>query len=437
MKKIAVAAILLFAVFATNTFGQTTAEELVKKGGEYFDKGDYANAITAYSESIKLDSTNSYAYWGRGDCYLNTGNYNAAIADYSKVITDMPYTARIYIDFDSDKIIKDEPIAYVYINRGRAYIGTKNYDAAIADFNKAFSLNSDSLNPIDYIFRGIAYGAKGLYHKAIADFKTGLEKGFDPSGFTVDKTNKADMWFCGAMYMEIIVNRFLGKNDVVTKYENWLKTVSDKDKVTRQEIEAFYRDNIRSLISDVMDEEFNKFSFPLRNLSADRTYNSVLSRNYKTGEYVLSYERPENKNSRKELSAQTLNALLVAMRNKKTDNKPDFVQFDLDTVRTQAALIPAAVLSNTALNEVKDILTNFYINPNAGTYTCVKETHIVLSNAIISTKNIRYGDVYHAYERVIYAFNEGLVQKVIDDVRVSSTVTTLTREQQRRLVESR
>jgi hypothetical protein len=52
------------------------------------------------------------------------------------------------------------------------------------------------------------------------------------------------------------INRFLGKADVVTAYENRLKTVCDKNGVTRAEVEAFYRQNIGSLIAEVVDAEF-------------------------------------------------------------------------------------------------------------------------------------------------------------------------------------
>jgi tetratricopeptide (TPR) repeat protein len=206
MKKVIAVAVFLFAVVVSGTFGQTTADEWFKKAGEYFNSGDYANAITAYSEAIKRDSTNLDAYYFRSFAYYQIKNYDAAIADCNTVINGAP-----------------------------------NF-------------------PTVYVARGDSYGAKGIYHKAASDYRTGLEKGYDinGSGFTIDKSSKADMWFCGAMYMEIAINRFLGKSDVVTKYENWLKTVCDKTNVTRAEVEAFYRNGIRSLISEAVDEEAAK-----------------------------------------------------------------------------------------------------------------------------------------------------------------------------------
>jgi hypothetical protein len=204
MKKILLVAVFLFGIAASGAFGQSTEDEWFKKAGEYFNSGDYANAVTAYGETIKRNSSNLDAYLFRSFAYYQIKNYDAAIADCNAVIKGAP------------------------------------------DF------------PNVYVVRGDAYGAKGIYHKAAADYQTGLAKGYDPGRFAVDKSSKADMWFCGAMYMEIAVNRFLGKSDVVTKYENWLKTACDKNSVSRAEVETFYRQNIGGLIAEVVDKYYGE-----------------------------------------------------------------------------------------------------------------------------------------------------------------------------------
>jgi len=242
MKKKIIALVILGLVVASGAFGQTTADEWYSKGREYRRNKDYANAITAFSEAIKLDSTRTAPYLNRGYCYFELKNYNAAIADYSTAIKINPN----WTD--------------AYWSRGFTYYQLKNYDAAIADYSTY--IGKEPENPFAYAVRGDLYGAKGIFHKAVPDYIKGFEKGYEPNDYSVDKTNKADMWFCGALYMEIVVNRFLGKSDVVTKYENFLKTVCDKNKVTRAEVEAYYRNGIRSLISDIVDEEFKEITVP-------------------------------------------------------------------------------------------------------------------------------------------------------------------------------
>jgi Tfp pilus assembly protein PilF len=213
----------------------------VNRGDAYFNKGDYDKAIADYSESIRIAPDKNLAYISRGDAYIKKGDYNKAIADFSEAIKHG------ISNLDT------------YWFRSFAYYHTKNYDAAVADCTTVIQRNPDF--PHAYVVRGDAYGAKGLYHKAVADYRTGFEKGYDPSGFVVDKSSKADMWFCGAMYMEITVNRFLGNSAVVTKYENWLKTVCDKSNITRAEVETFYRQNIGALIAPTyMDMQAARFT---------------------------------------------------------------------------------------------------------------------------------------------------------------------------------
>jgi hypothetical protein len=61
-----------------------------------------------------------------------------------------------------------------------------------------------------------------------------------------------------ALYQDIQVLRFLATNQAVERYEGMLRFVCDRNGVTRAEIEAFYRNNIRALVSQVVDEEFGK-----------------------------------------------------------------------------------------------------------------------------------------------------------------------------------
>jgi hypothetical protein len=322
MKKLIVL-VYLFVLIVTNTFGQTTAAEWLKKADEYFDKGDYTNAIKAYSETIKRDDSEPAAYFFRGLAYYQTNNYDAAISDLNIVTNEIP-----------------------------------DYSAT-------------------YTVRGDVYGAKGLYHKAVADYKIGLEKGYDPSGFIVDKTEKSSMWFCGAMYMEIVINRFLGNSGAVNKYENWLKIVCDKNKISRAEVETFYRDNIRSLIAGAVNEEFNKFNFTLeRGSIVPHTIYYSITRNQQNGKFELTYKSTLTQNQTRIITGNTTEELVREMQSGK--NKSDFDQKMIDDIRTVPALIPTVVYADwkqkgvaggvDALALITETVTNFYIDPIRANY---------------------------------------------------------------------
>ncbi|MDR0638538.1 MAG: tetratricopeptide repeat protein [Spirochaetaceae bacterium] len=353
------------------------------KAGEYYNSGDYAGAITAYSEAITRGSTNLDAYWFRGFAYIQTKHYDAAIADFDTVINRNPTFA------------------------------------------------------VGYIARGDAYGAKGAYLSAIADYKTGLEKGYDPSGFSVDKSSKADMWFCGAMFIEITVNRFLGKSDVVAKYEGWLKTAGDKNKVTRAEVETFYRQNIGGLISTAVDEEFNKISFLLENSKTNpvRDHISVLTRDPKTGQYTLSYRGVYTNEKIRTIKGNTLEALSSEMRN--GQYKSDFDETGIQAVRARAALIPAVVLSGAALSEAKNILVNFYTNPSQATYNALKDMNVVYRDTNINFGDIKYTYVEESCKSAFSALNHDLRQKIVRDSLQQTRYTVISKAQADRLVQLR
>jgi len=181
-----------------------------------------------------------------------------------------------------------------------------------------------------------------------------------------------------------------------------------------------------------VDEEFNKISFLLENYSTNSkfSYNAVLTRNPQNGEYKLSYERPDIPNSKKELSALSLETLLSTLQ-----NSGDFVPTAINAVKAQAALIPAVALSDAALDEAKTILTNFYITPSATTYNAVKEVHTLFIDKRVATGKVIYWLALLDYVGVLEGLNAGLAKKVTDDK--NNSVTALSADQQKRLVQLR
>ena len=61
----------------------------------------------------------------------------------------------------------------VYVTRGYAYSGKRQYDLAIADFTRAIQLKPD--NAFAYRNRGLAYTLKGQDDLAIADFNRAIQ----------------------------------------------------------------------------------------------------------------------------------------------------------------------------------------------------------------------------------------------------------------------
>lgn len=94
-------------------------------------------------------------YQKRAVGYIVKGEYDLAVADYSKVIELKP-------DDTS-----------TYLNRGLAFYNKKSYDLAIADYNKVIELNPKE--PMAYLNRGESHEKMGNLQKAISDYQKATE----------------------------------------------------------------------------------------------------------------------------------------------------------------------------------------------------------------------------------------------------------------------
>jgi tetratricopeptide (TPR) repeat protein len=89
-------------------------------------RGDYQGAIADYTRAIELNPKFDKAYFNRGLTKDNLGDYSAAIADYSKSLEILPN------DFDA------------YNNRGVSKGKLGDYSAAMADFNRALKIDPNN-----------------------------------------------------------------------------------------------------------------------------------------------------------------------------------------------------------------------------------------------------------------------------------------------------
>ncbi|GBR72756.1 hypothetical protein NO1_0246 [Candidatus Termititenax aidoneus] len=177
-----------------------------------------------------------------------------------------------------------------------------------------------------------------------------------------------------AVLKELTEIRFLDPSNTaaVGRYEGMLRFISERNGVSRAEIDAYYRQGIGALIAAEVDAQFNKISFLIdRTKTVGSSYGAVLTRNTQN-QYILSYEGYFNGAiSTKTLSGASLDDLLAKMAGNR-----DFVQDDINQVRSQAALIPATLFNRwrgytpSMVNPYElltNALVNFYLDPNGRT----------------------------------------------------------------------
>ena len=134
-------------------------ESCVKKG--------YASK--APEERIEYN-TKAIEYWRYRD-----GNKNKAIASHNRGFAygELKQYDKAIADFDKAIELNPEDVHVDYRNRGVAYRKLKQYDKAIADYDKAIELNPKDADT--YHNRGFAYDELKQYDKAIADYDKAIK----------------------------------------------------------------------------------------------------------------------------------------------------------------------------------------------------------------------------------------------------------------------
>ncbi|MFN8496577.1 MAG: tetratricopeptide repeat protein [Anaerolineae bacterium] len=139
----------------------TNAQAYFDRAEMYRDQGDYQSAIPDYTRATLLLPGYAPAYSGLANCYLDSGDSVRALENYNKAI-----------ELDKDP--------YDIMDRGQIYVEQGNLEAAIKDFTEAIRLKPDL--SWAYYYRGLAYGRQKDNEKAVADLKQAASLDSDLKG---------------------------------------------------------------------------------------------------------------------------------------------------------------------------------------------------------------------------------------------------------------
>jgi tetratricopeptide (TPR) repeat protein len=125
-----------------------------KRGGVYLEIKQLDDALADFDAVIKLDANHAGAYVGRGDVYWQKRDLTNALAAYNRAI-------------DLDPNLPD-----AYTNRGKVLAEQGALNQALTDYKSAIERSRN--NPIPFLWRGAAHSKSGDYDVALEDFNQAL-----------------------------------------------------------------------------------------------------------------------------------------------------------------------------------------------------------------------------------------------------------------------
>ena len=131
------------------------SEQYGIRGNRYYQRGEYTEAMVAYSKAVELAPDVALTYLLRGNVYAASGRHREAIEDYDKAV------ARINQLHHSTQDA-------VYFNRGNSKAELADYEGALQDYSEAISLNPS--HPQYYYNRGNTYADLYRFNEALLDY---------------------------------------------------------------------------------------------------------------------------------------------------------------------------------------------------------------------------------------------------------------------------
>ncbi|MEQ9425693.1 MAG: tetratricopeptide repeat protein [Cyclobacteriaceae bacterium] len=137
--------------------------DLLLKGNEYLEGGDFKRAIKSYTGAIQLDQEFVDAYNNRGVAYFESGSASEALADYNKAIE-----------------LKPEYIEAIF-NRSNALVELGRFEKAHEDLDKVGLAFPDTSTV--YFAKGLVYSKSGHYKLSLDEFMSASE--IDPNNIEI------------------------------------------------------------------------------------------------------------------------------------------------------------------------------------------------------------------------------------------------------------
>jgi tetratricopeptide (TPR) repeat protein len=140
--------------------------------------------LAELNAAIAHDPRNAKAYRDRGNYYLDQGDTERALADFSRAedIESPPrqpatQAAGMQTALLDQAIAREPKNPKVYYERANAFAGAGDYDRALADYNQAIVIDPKFVDA--YYNRGVVYQMRSEFERAISDYDLAIT--FNPN----------------------------------------------------------------------------------------------------------------------------------------------------------------------------------------------------------------------------------------------------------------
>lgn len=157
------------------------------RGVCYYEQGNYGNAAKDFNKVLNLDNGYFTSYKFLGNISYNSGNYREAAKYFSEAlkydISDTLFLCRGLCNqkikqyrqalTDYSSVIKLNPNFHeAYKNRAQCYLAVKLYDNALQDFRKLIKF--EPYNSVYYYNLGFIYSVRNDWNKVVEAWEKGL-----------------------------------------------------------------------------------------------------------------------------------------------------------------------------------------------------------------------------------------------------------------------
>ncbi len=175
---------------------QKNGDTLVEEGAQYYDQGNYAEAIPFFQDAVDkplINYNKSEVLTMIGNCYNELDEYEESIRYHNMAIKEDPQNHMAFVnkgvvcrllgDFDEaekmyNKALELEPeYAELHVSLGALYIHQEEYEKAVAHLEKGVELD-DSL-AVAHSNLAFAYATVGRFEDADRELKKAIVRGYE------------------------------------------------------------------------------------------------------------------------------------------------------------------------------------------------------------------------------------------------------------------